>query len=45
MEYELTTGEVAPKISLKAVDEAGSSPVADSTENEPDLDELLSTMD
>ena len=45
MECELTTGEVAPEISLEAADEAGNSPAADSTENEPDLDELLSTMD
>lgn len=45
MECELTTGEVAPEISLEGADEAGNSPVADSTENEPDLDEHLNIMD
>lgn len=45
MECELNTEEVSPEISLEGADEAGNSPDADSTENEPDLDELLYLMD
>ncbi len=45
MECELNTEEVSPEISLEAADEAVTSPATDSTENEPDLDELLSIMD
>ncbi|WP_101877395.1 S1 RNA-binding domain-containing protein [Lachnoclostridium edouardi] len=45
MECELNTEEVSPEISLEATDEAVTSPATDSTENEPDLDELLSIMD
>ncbi len=45
MERELNIEEVAPEISLEAADESGNSPAADSTENEPELDELLNIMD
>ena len=45
MECELNTEEVSPEISLEGADEAGNSPDADSTENEPDLDELYISMD
>lgn len=45
MECELTTGEVAPEISLESADEAGNSSAAVSTENELELDELLNIMD
>ncbi len=45
MECELNTEEVSPEISLEGADEAGNSPDADSTENEPDLDELLYLID
>lgn len=45
MECELTTGEVAPEISLESADKAGNSSAAVSTENELELDELLNIVD
>ncbi len=45
MECEPTTGEISPEISLETAVEAGYSTVSGNTENEPELDELLSIMD